>query len=727
MPITVLNNVFHLRSGGSSLLMQVTPAGRLVHLYYGHLLPVGEYSIADFPPASAGPATSPTPPDDDCIDSVGTALFEYPTFGLGDFRPAAFRAVGKDGTAVTDLRYQSHRISRGKPGIPGLPAAYASEEEAETLEIDLKDEVTGLLVTLVYTVFEKLPAIARSVRVKNEGDAPVRLARADSLALDLPESRYDLIKLWGCWAMERTPERTPLCHGGMRISSTRGASSHFYNPFAALVSHGATETSGEAMGFAFVYSGSFQIETEVDFAGQTRLLMGLNPENFSWLLAPGERFDTPEALMVYSDTGIGGMSRAFHKLISRNIIRGPWKDKDRPILVNNWEATYFNFNTEKLLEIGKTAADLGIEMLVMDDGWFGHRENDHSSLGDWYVNEDKLPGGLKALSDGLHRMGLKMGIWVEPEMISPDSDLYRAHPDWALRIPGRPNSPSRWQYVLDMSRKDVEDYVFGRLYDILSSAQIEYVKWDFNRNLSEAGSALLPPERQGEVEHRYMLGVYSLLERVLKAFPDLLLEGCAGGGGRFDAGMLYYSPQFWTSDDTDAIERLTIQEGTSYCYPPSAMSAHVSAVPNHQTGRVTPLKTRGIVAMGGSFGYELDLTKLSDEEKEEVKQQVALYHELAPVIRNGDYYRLENAPALAAWETVSEDGRQVILSAVVPSARITGVRIVRLQGLSETARYRDIESGKVYTGGMLMHAGLNLAPYRLRERDAVMVRLEKVE
>ncbi len=707
--------------------MQVTPAGRLVHLYYGHSLPEGDYTLADFPPTPSQPSISPNSPEPDGIDSVGTALSEYPTFGLGDFRPSAIQAVGEDGTRVLDLRYHCHKIYPGKPRIPGLPATYAADDEAETLEIELMDDPTGLIVTLVYTVFENHPVITRSVKAFNGGQKPIKLLRIDSLALDLPENRYDLVHLWGCWAMERTPERTPLIHGGMKISSTRGASSHTHNPFVALVDHEATEEYGEAMGFAFVYSGSFQIQTEVDFAGQVRLLMGLNPDNFSWTLNPGEQFNTPEGVMVYSDQGLGGMSRAFHKLFSHNLIRGPWRDKDRPILVNNWEATYFNFNEEKLLSIGRSAAELGIEMLVMDDGWFGKRDDDHSSLGDWFVDHHKLPEGLKSLSDKLHEMGLKMGIWFEPEMISPDSDLYRAHPDWALHIPGRPNSPSRWQYVLDMSRQDVQDYLFERMSDILSSAKIEYVKWDFNRNFSEVGSALLPPDRQGEVEHRYMLGLYSLLERILTAFPELLLEGCAGGGGRFDAGMLYYAPQIWTSDDTDAIERLTIQQGTSYCYPPSTMSAHVSACPNHQTGRVTPFKTRGIVAMGGSFGYELDLTKLSDEEKEEVKRQVALYHELAPVIRNGDYYRLENSPTLAAWETVSADGTEVVASAVVPMARIVNTHFVRLRGLEEEASYRDMDSGKVYSGGMLMHAGINLTPYRLRDRDGVMIRLKKVE
>ena len=634
--ITFKDNIFHLRSGGSSLLMQVTKSGYLAHLYYGHILPEGSYRMEAFTPPIGSASFAPNTPKEDELLSLSTALLEYPTYGTGDFRPSAIEATGKDGTAAVDLRYRSHKILSGKPPIPGLPATYAAESEADTLEILMEDAHTGLLVTLCYTAFRDCPVITRSVRAENQGDAPVVLERIYSCCADFPTSDYDLVHLWGSWAMERTIERTPLGHGGRRISSTRGSSGHFHNPFAALLGKEAGEETGEAFGFSLVYSGSFSIETEVDFLGQTRLLCGLNPDGFGWTLAPGERFDTPETVMVYSDTGLGGMSRCFHKLYMNHLIRGPWRDRDRPILINNWEATYFDFDEQKLLDIARAAAPLGIDMLVMDDGWFGHRNDDHSSLGDWYVHKGKLPRGLGELSDQLHALGMKMGIWFEPEMISPDSDLYRAHPDWALQIPGREISPARWQYVLDMSRKDVQDYLFERLSSILNSAKIEYVKWDFNRNLTEVGSALLPPERQKEVGHRYMLGLYSLLERLLTAFPELLLEGCSGGGGRFDPGMLYYSPQIWTSDDTDPIERLMIQAGTSVVYPPSTMSAHVSASPNHQTGRVNSLHTRGIVAMGGSFGYELDISTLSDEEKEEIARQVKEYRACAGIIRNGD-------------------------------------------------------------------------------------------
>ena len=576
---------------------------------------------------------------------------------------------GANGSSVTDIRYRSHRIYPGKPKLEGLPATYTNDDsEAETLEIVCVDELTGAEITLIYAAFSKLDVITRSVRIANTSDKPFSIERVHSAAVDFTEMDFDMLHLQGRWAKERTLVTRHLEFGLQGIHSRRG-SSHNNNPFIALARDGYTEESGEVFGFSFVYSGNFAAEVEVDCMRSTRVLMGTDPVDFAWKLEPGESFQAPEVVMVYSDHGVGGMSRTYHKLYRFNLCRGEWKTKKRPIIVNNWEATYFNFDSEKLVAIAKDAADLGIEMLVMDDGWFGKRNNDKSSLGDWYVNEDKLKGGLAELVRRVNALGVKFGIWFEPEMISPDSDLYRAHPDWCLHTEGRERSIGRNQYVLDMSRKDVRDNIFDQMYKILSSANIEYVKWDFNRNLTEVGSELLPPDRQSEVAHRYMLGVYELLERLLAAFPHLLLEGCSGGGGRFDAGMLYYSPQIWTSDDTDAIERLEIQYGTSIVYPPSAMSAHVSACPNHQTKRTSPFKTRGDVAMAGAFGYELDLTKLNDEERGLVRRQVADYHRYYDVIQNGDYYRLINPTeskgdmtSAAAWESVSSDKREVLLT-----------------------------------------------------------------
>lgn len=593
--------VFKLDTPSSSYAMKISPTGYLLHLYYGAYVPDTDLDYLRMRQRNAAFSACVASAEEGGL-SLDTAQLEYPVNGSGDFRSVALSVRGANGSSVTDIRYRSHRIYPGKPKLEGLPATYTNDDsEAETLEIVCVDELTGAEITLIYAAFSKLDVITRSVRIANTSDKPFSIERVHSAAVDFTEMDFDMLHLQGRWAKERTLVTRHLEFGLQGIHSRRGSSSHNNNPFIALARDGYTEESGEVFGFSFVYSGNFAAEVEVDCMRSTRVLMGIDPVDFAWKLEPGESFQAPEVVMVYSDHGVGGMSRTYHKLYRFNLCRGEWKTKKRPIIVNNWEATYFNFDSEKLVAIAKDAADLGIEMLVMDDGWFGKRNNDKSSLGDWYVNEDKLKGGLAELVRRVNALGVKFGIWFEPEMISPDSDLYRAHPDWCLHTEGRERSIGRNQYVLDMSRKDVRDNIFDQMYKILSSANIEYVKWDFNRNLTEVGSELLPPDRQSEVAHRYMLGVYELLERLLAAFPHLLLEGCSGGGGRFDAGMLYYSPQIWTSDDTDAIERLEIQYGTSIVYPPSAMSAHVSACPNHQTKRTSPFKTRGDVAMAGAF------------------------------------------------------------------------------------------------------------------------------
>ena len=533
-----------------------------------------------------------------------------------------------------------------------------------------------------------------------------------------------MIHLSGTWSRERAVQRHPLHSGKQAVDSLRGASSHQQNPFIALAAPHADEDQGEVYGCSFVYSGSFYAEAEVDQFRKTRLVMGIHPHDFSWLLAPAQTFETPEAVLVYSDAGLGKMSRTFHDLYRGHLIRSPYKDIKRPVLVNNWEATYFQFDTEKILSIARDAAELGMDMFVLDDGWFGHRDSDNSSLGDWFVYEQKLPGGLKHLVDTINQMGLKFGLWFEPEMISPDSDLYRAHPDWCIHVQNRTRSLSRTQLVLDMSRPDVRAYLFERISAILSSANIEYVKWDMNRTICEPGSAYLPAERQGELKHRYILGVYALMEQVLQAFPKLLLENCAGGGGRFDPGMLYYSPQIWTSDNTDAIDRLRIQHGTSYVYPVSAISAHVSACPNHQTARTVSLKTRAQVALCGTFGYELDLNQLSQEEKEEIKEQIREYHQYNDLIRSSDYYRLGDPfheEHWDAWQFVSKDQSETLFQYIQVRAETNApVRRIRLKGLNPALRYTDSATGKTYYGSTLMHAGIvipglwgDYAPYRL--------------
>lgn len=593
--------VFKLDTPSSSYAMKISPTGYLLHLYYGAYVPDTDLDYLRMRQRNAAFSACVASAEEGGL-SLDTAQLEYPVNGSGDFRSVALSVRGANGSSVTDIRYRSHRIYPGKPKLEGLPATYTNDDsEAETLEIVCVDELTGAEITLIYAAFSKLDVITRSVRIANTSDKPFSIERVHSAAVDFTEMDFDMLHLQGRWAKERTLVTRHLEFGLQGIHSRRGSSSHNNNPFIALARDGYTEESGEVFGFSFVYSGNFAAEVEVDCMRSTRVLMGIDPVDFAWKLEPGESFQAPEVVMVYSDHGVGGMSRTYHKLYRFNLCRGEWKTKKRPIIVNNWEATYFNFDSEKLVAIAKDAADLGIEMLVMDDGWFGKRNNDKSSLGDWYVNEDKLKGGLAELVRRVNALGVKFGIWFEPEMISPDSDLYRAHPDWCLHTEGRERSIGRNQYVLDMSRKDVRDNIFDQMYKILSSANIEYVKWDFNRNLTEVGSELLPPDRQSEVAHRYMLGVYELLERLLAAFPHLLLEGCSGGGGRFDAGMLYYSPQIWTSDDTDAIERLEIQYGTSIVYPPSAMSAHVSACPNHQTKRTSPVQNARRCGNGGRF------------------------------------------------------------------------------------------------------------------------------
>ncbi|MBO5247860.1 MAG: alpha-galactosidase, partial [Clostridia bacterium] len=561
--------------------------------------------------------------------------------------------------------------------------------------------------TLYYSVFETVDAIARRVTVTNTSEIEMDLERIYSLCCELPFGNWEICHLYGDWAKERTFERSELIHGITSVESKYGASSHAHNPFVAIVDKDTTEDVGDAYGFNFVYSGSFSIQTEKITSGDLRLIMGLNPTDFGWKLEPKESFEAPEAISVYSANGLGGMSRTFHKLYRNHLCRGPWKNAKRPLLINNWEGTYFDFDEERIFNIAKQAGELGVEMLVLDDGWFGARNNNKAGLGDWFVNEEKLKGGLKELSDRVHGLGMKFGLWFEPEMVNPDSDLYRSHPDWCLQVEGRPLCTSRNQYVLDMSRKDVRDYLFDCMDNVMKNAKIEYIKWDFNRYLSEMASCLLTPERQKEISHRYVLGLYALLERLLNAYPDLLLEGCASGGGRFDPAMLYYSPQYWTSDDTDAIERLSIQYGTSMCYPTFTASSHVSACPNHQTGRITPLQTRSDVALAGSFGYELDVTKMSDEDKEEVKRQIAEYHKYYDVIHYGELYRLI-APYgdECAWCYVSEDKSEALLTFVCIRTHPLTRHCVKFKGLDPNKQYVD-QDGTVRAGSVWMNAGIN--------------------
>ena len=586
---------------------------------------------------------------------------------------------------------------------------YQGEEKAETLEITLRDEYKNLEVVLYYSVFEDLDVITRACKIVNQSKEQVRLLRAYSMGLDFDNKDMDMLHFYGRHAMERKMERSPLQHGFQGVESRRGYSSHQQNPFVILCKQDANEEYGWCYGASFAYSGNFSIQAEVSQMDLTRLTVGIQDTQFEFHLEPGESFTAPEVILSFSENGLGQLSRNYHKAIRHNLCRGKYKTERRPVLINNWEATYFDFTPEKLVAIAKDAKELGIEMLVMDDGWFGKRDSDYSGLGDWFVNEKKLKGGLKNLVEEVNKAGMKFGIWFEPEMISEDSDLYRAHPDWALTVPGRSFTRARHQLVLDFSREDVRTYIFDRMCEILESANIEYVKWDANRHLTDVWSAKLPADRQGEVFHRYILGLYDFLEKLTQRFPNLLIEGCSGGGGRFDAGMMYYHPQIWCSDDTDAIERLDIQYGTSFGYPISTVGSHVSVCPNHQTGRSVSMKTRGIVAMAGTFGYELDITRLSQEEKDMVKIQVEEFKKYYSLIQQGDYYRLTDdgrKSPYVAWEFAAEDGTEALLNVVTLRVREYAMPYtVRINGLKPEAVYEVEGTGEKYSGAALINGG----------------------
>ena len=697
--------IFKLDTATSSYVIEIYEENYLAHLYYGAKIPDTNLSAFKFrtPFASFSPNNINV---DDWKFSPDVCPLEYQGEGSGDFRISAVAIRNSDGNNVTDMRYKSHKIYSGKPSIEGLPSLYVEDDsDATTLEILTEDSVTGIQTVLFYTVFEKLGAMTRSVRIINGTDKTVDIERVFSCAVDFPTYNYDLMTLYGKWAKERSLERRALARGRQGVSSKRGSSSHYQNPFAAIVDNGANEDYGNAYGFNLVYSSNFAIDVEVDGYGGTRFLMGINPEAFGWKLESGESFSSPEAVMVYSANGIGEMSRTFHKLYAKHLVRGKWKNIKRPLLINNWEATGMDFDGDTIVSFAAKAKELGIEMLVMDDGWFGYRNDDRSSLGDWQVNEEKLGGTLANLIERINALGLKFGIWYEPEMISRDSNLYRAHPDWCLHVPNREKSIARHQYVLDYSRQDVRDYIFNEMYKVLSVNKVDYLKWDFNRNLTEVGSATLPADRQKEVFHRYVLGTYEVMDRLTKAFPDMLIENCSGGGGRFDPGMLYYSPQIWTSDNTDPIERLAIQFGTSMCYPASTMGAHVSAC------RRTGYDTKGNVALWGSFGYELNPNKYTEEDAELVRAQVAEYHKYYDVIHFGELYRLispfDNAYR-AAWMFVSEDKSEALVTSVVMRQPFDKAFYLKLKGLDPEKFYLDEETGEVYSGALLMNAGLCL-------------------
>lgn len=709
MAITVKDKIFNLETKNTLYQMKVDRFGVLNHLWYGEKTDCCMDYLLDYP--DAGFSGNIYEAENERTYSLNTLPQEYSTSGVGDFRISAISVTHEDGSNALDLRVREYQIKKGKYEIPGLPAVYAKEDEAETLEITLKDTATEAEVILKYGVFEKEDVITRSVVVKNSGKTPIVINKVHSMCLDIPYGDWEWMHFYGRHTMERQAERVPVLHGISESSSSRGTSSHHQNPAVLLCEKDCTETNGHCIGAALMYSGGFQAQVEKDQLEQVRLVMGIHPDTFEWTLEAGEAFYTPEVILSCSITGFAKLSQNFHHIIRNHVCRGTYQLSSRPVLINNWEATYFDFNEEKILNIARQASKLGIDMMVLDDGWFGKRDDDCSGLGDWFVNEKKLNGGLKALVEKINAMGMKFGLWFEPEMVSEDSDLYRNHPDWAIQIPGRKPMRSRYQLVLDMSNPEVVDYLYGVMSAILRENHIEYVKWDMNRSISDWYTATLSRGRQMEMPHRYVLGLYELLEKLTSEFPDVLFEGCSGGGGRFDAGMMYYCPQIWCSDDTDAHERTFIQYGTSFFYPTSTVGSHVSAVPNHQTGRITSIETRGVVAMAGSFGYELDLNQLSEEEKTVVAKQVTHYKEYQSLIYNGDYYRLANPfeDGMSAWSWISEDKKTILVQGVLFRAKPNVLRkTLRLMGLEAKKNYKIAGTEEMYTGVALMSGGVLL-------------------
>lgn len=716
------NIAFQLDTLHTTMLFRVLEDGHLLSEYWGRRMRKADLTrLWQTCPTGFSPQYKGVPDDRYALDLIPT---EYPVFGGGDFRSPALQVEFPDGSRLLDLRYYSHRILHTDDGVDGLPCIDGADD---VLEVTLTDEPTGLKVINRYALFFAADCIARSAIIINETGRKLRIQRALSASIDLPDDRFEMIGLYGAHVRERHIDRTPLRHGCQTIESRRGASSHQQNPFAALVAPETTEHAGEAYGAVLIYSGNFLICAEVDQYHSTRLQLGIHDFDFRWTLESGEQFVTPQAVLTYTDAGLNRMSQNFHDVFRQHLGHSDWRGRVRPIVINNWEATYFQFDEEKLLTIIDSCDGLGIDIFVLDDGWFGHRDDDTTSLGDWFLDRRKLPNGLRPLIERCESLGMRFGLWFEPEMISEDSELYRAHPDWCIRKDGRPYCLGRHQLILDLSREEVLEYLKTAIGSILTENRISYVKWDMNRHMTDAYSAALPPDRQPEITHRYMLNLYRLLAYLTTSFPDVLFEGCSGGGGRFDAGMLYFMPQTWTSDDSDAIERLKIQYGTSLAYPPVTMTAHVSACPNHQVGRMTPFQTRALVAMSATFGYELNPLSLSDEERSQIVQQTAMYRQIAPMIVDGRFYRLISPfeSDACAWMFVAP-GQERAFVVYVQQQTTPSMpnRRLKLTGLNPDFRYHIHELDADFNGDELMYAGISI-PF-LRDYEAMRYTLDKV-
>ena len=718
---------FLLQTKNSTYQMKVSDYGYLLHLYYGERLEDEDLSYL-IQLQDRGFSPNPNEAGNDRTFSLDFLPQEFSSDGSCDYRLSSIEVKNGDGSYAFVGKAAKHEIYAGKYSLEGLPSLWAADQDrVDTLEIWLTDPATQLTAVLCYSVFEEKDIITRAVKVINESEETIYLNRIMSMTMDFMDSDYDFIHFDGRHTMEREWSRNPLAYGIQNVGSFRGASSHQHNPFAILCERGASEDDGRCYGFSFVYSGNFMCKVEKDQYDQTRIVMGIHPKHFSYQLKPGERFTAPEVVLAYSGKGLTHLTHLYHRVYRENLCKSPYVRKERPILINSWEAAYFDFDEAKLLEIAKEAVDMGVELFVLDDGWFGNRNDDNAALGDWDVNTAKLPRGLGGLSEDIHEMGLNFGLWIEPEMVSENSGLYRKHPDWCLQMPRRQPSRGRYQLVLDLSREDVRDYIVTSINSVLDSARIEYVKWDMNRFITDAWSAIAEKEKQGEIYHRYILGLYDIMNRIILTHPEILFCGCSGGGGRFDPGMLYYQPQIWCSDNTDAVCRLKIQYGTTFVYPVSAMESHVSVCPNHQTGRTVPLETRGITAMDGILGYELDSTKLTEEEKRICRQQVEAYKRNYPLIVYGDYYRLTNPYTFSeyvAWEHVSPGRDEALISLVLTEKEANDAqRYVKAKGLNPQMQYQVDGMEGSLSGQALMSAGLPV-PGKLMQYEAVQYHIK---
>ena len=729
MSITVNGGVFTLQTKNSTYQMKVSEHGHLLHIYYGARITDADVSYL-IPKVIRSHESNPDEAGKDRIYSLCAYPQEFSSNDAGDYRIPSIELVNPDGSYAFVGKYKSHKIYRGKYALNTLPTVYANEnEDVETLEIVLEDTVTHVSVKLLYGVFADKDVITRSAVLINGSDGDICLQKFMSASLDFMTSDFDMIELFGHHYYERQTERRPLTHGISEIGSFRGSSGHFHNPFAIICDRDTDEDRGNAYGFCLMYSGNFVFGAEVDGYSQTRIAMGIHPKQFEFHIAQGECFEAPEVVMSYSGNGLSTLSHSFHDIFRENACKSKFVHSQRPVLINSWEPFYFTFNSETLISTAETSKKLGVDMFVLDDGWFGERNDGTAGLGDWVANEKKLPGGIPALADKIHAMGMSFGLWFEPEMVNENSDLYRAHPDWCLRVPNRAPSRSRHQLCLDLSRPDVCDYLIKAVNAVLDAGGVDYVKWDYNRYVCDVYSAYYPADRQGEIYHRYILGLYKILDGIIKTHPDILFEGCSGGGGRFDGAMLTYFPQIWCSDNTDAPSRLTIQYGTSFAYPVSTMGAHVSACPNKKTKRTVPLKTRAITAMHGTFGYELDPAKMTEAEMAECAEYSDFYRSHRDLICYGDYYRLSSPyddSIFTAWEFVSKDRSEALVCAVTESISIMDKNcFVRIRGLDTDAMYKIEQTEQTLSGAALHNIGI-LLPHTQPQYTAFVFELKKV-